>query len=258
MKAVSTEPDLTFQWPVEKGFPFVLFICVAGSLLAHAATFFLFQVVYPQRVTIPQPAPHVSLLTPSSPENVALLRWIEAEDPALIAGDNAVSPPGLAEVSYRSSFATPRTAPLGAPAEKPQEVRFPTAVDRLTITDQPAAPEPSPTAPSESLTSIRFTGALAARPLEKNAPLRASVRTAAPIKPTVLLIGVSASGEIQYQFLQQSSGDAAFDDLAVGHLPRLRFAPAEAAMTWAHATVAWGADAYAKELKPAPTDPGSR
>src|ERR1700733_6449459 len=130
MNVPPSEPDLTFHWPVEKGFPFVLFVCVAGSLFAHAATFFLFQVVYPQRVTIPQPAPHVSLLTPSSPENIALLRWIEAEDPALLANDNPVVPPGLAMVRYRPSFNTLRTEPLGSPVEKAPAVRFPRAEDR--------------------------------------------------------------------------------------------------------------------------------
>src|SRR5580704_14943328 len=103
MKAPVGAPDLTFSTPNDAGFPFILFLCVLGSLLAHAATFFLFQVVYPQRVTIPQPAPQVSLLTPSSAENMALLRWIEAEDPALVANDNPVVPPGLAEVRYRPS-----------------------------------------------------------------------------------------------------------------------------------------------------------
>src|SRR5579871_6950726 len=139
MKPAATPVDLTFSTPNDSGFPFVLFLCVLGSLLAHAATFFLFQVVYPQRVTIPQPAPRVSLLTPSSPENVALLRWIEAEDPALVASDHADAPPGLAEVRYRPSFARPRTAPLGAPEEQPHAVRYPPARDRLLPDTAPHA-----------------------------------------------------------------------------------------------------------------------
>lgn len=243
MNAPSTEPDLTFQWPTKAGFPFVLFLCVAGSLGAHAATFFLFQVVYPQRVTIPQPAPHVSLLTPSSPENLALLRWIEAEDPALIESDNAVPPPRLAEVRYRPSFAAPRTAPLGAPVEKPQEVRFPPAVDRLRVTEPTAASTPLNTVRGAP-TSIRFSGALEARLLTANPPLKTARLATAPVGPTVLLIGVNGPGEIRYQLLQQTSGDPALDDLAVAHLRRLTFAPAESTVTWAQAIFAWGADVY--------------
>lgn len=243
MNATPTEPDLTFHWPAEGGFPLVLFVCVVGSLFAHAATFFLFQVVYPQRVTIPQPAPHVSLLTPSSPENIALLRWIEAEDPALIARDNAVSPPALAEVRYRPSFAAPRTAPLGAPEEKAQDVRFPPPVDRLAAAETaPAANSSGPT--RDAPTSIHFAGSLASRPLAQNPPLQPLRRAFAPINPTVLLIGVTDEGEIRYQFIQQTSGSAPLDEVAADHLLRLRFAPGDAAITWAHATFAWGADVY--------------
>jgi hypothetical protein len=243
MKPPSTEPDLTFHWPVEKGFPFVLFVCVAGSLLAHATTFFLFQVVYPQRVTIPQPAPHVSLLTASSPENIALLRWIEAEDPALISSDNSIVPPGLVEVHYRPSFATLRTTPLGAPAEESSEVRFPPAVDQLSVLQSVGPSYPS-LAPLSSTTLLQFAGALAGRSLISSPPLDVIRRTTTPVNPTVLLIGVDQHGGVRLSFLQQPCGDSQLDALAIAHLSRLNFAPAETAVTWGHATFSWGADAY--------------
>jgi hypothetical protein len=246
MTAPSTEPDLTFQWPKEAGFPFLLFFCAVGSLAAHTATFFLFQVVYPQRVTIPQPAPHVSLLTPSSPENIALLRWIEAEDPALIASDNSVTPPMLAEVRHRPSFATPRTEPLGAPEEKPEYVRFPPAVEQLGIKD--SIQFSTPAAVSVGVpTLVHFDGALASRSLSQDPPLDPPRRVSSPVNPTVLLVGVSGDGEIRFRFLQQPSGDTALDEFAITHVSRLSFAPADPAMTWAHATFAWGLDAYAPE-----------
>lgn len=244
MNTPPSEPDLTFDWPAQKGFPYLLFICVAGSLGAHAATFFLFQVVYPQRVTIPQPAPYVSLLTPSSSENIAMLRWIEAEDPALISSDNVVLPPSLAEARYRPSFAAPRTAPLGPPAEKPEEILFPPAVDRLVVTE-PATDSLAAAPAVRSPTVVRFAGSLAARPLVRNPPLKAPRMATAPISPTVLLVGVNDQGEIRFPVLQQSSGDPKLDELAVDHLRRLAFAPAGALMTWAHVTFAWGADVYA-------------
>ncbi len=238
-----SEPDLTFHWPVEKGFPFILFLCVAGSLFAHTATFFLFQVVYPQRVTIPQPAPHVSLLTPSSPENIALLRSIEAEDPALIAADNTVPPPGLVVVQYRPSFAAPRTAPLGAPGEQVKEVAFPPAMDRIAALSP--ALVPAVAAPSaSSATVMEFAGALASRPVARNPPLAAPRLAVDPVSPTILLVGVNDSGEIRYPVLQQSAGDTKLDDLAISHVNRVSFAPAGAPMTWGYVTFAWGADAY--------------
>src|SRR5882757_7824418 len=113
MKAAPSETGLIFEWPERERFPFILFGCVFLSLVAHVATFFVFQVVYPQRVTIPPPPPQVSLLTASSPENQALLRWIAAEDPALVASARSVVPPGLLEVPYRPSYTTGHAVPLG-------------------------------------------------------------------------------------------------------------------------------------------------
>jgi hypothetical protein len=249
MKTAASELDLTFSTPNDSGFPFVLFVCVLGSLLAHAATFALFHVVYPERVTIPQPAPQVSLLTPSSPENVALLRWIEAEDPALIANDNPVVPPGLADVRYRPSFASPRTVPLGAPAEPSQGVRFPRAKDRLTTTDASASmPEPLPAAAVEK-TSIYYSGALTGRLLAQNPPIVFDYHASAHAEPTTLLLGVNDQGEVRFAVLQRSSGDPGLDALTLAHLRRITFAPAEAPMTWGFATVSWGSDAYSQGAK---------
>lgn len=253
MSAPVSEPDLTFQWPTEKGFPFVLFFCVLGSLLAHGATFVLFQVVYPERVTIPHPAPRVSLLTPTSPENIALLRWIEAEDPALIASESPVRPPSLVEVRYRPSFAEPRTDPLGAPDEAQRQIPFPPAVDRLVAREvAPVAPAPASSTPLP--TTIRFTGGLSSRSLENNPPLEFANPSTAPARPSEFLIGVDASGVVRFRFLQEASGDPSLDSVATAHLEKLRFAAAESPVTWGHAMVIWSLDAYAIEA-PAPATP---
>jgi len=244
MKTATPEADLTFATPDESGFPYILFFCVLGSLIAHAGTFFLFQVVYPQRVTIPQPAPQVSLLTPSSPENIALLRWIEAEDPALVANDNAAAPPGLAEVRYHPSFASPRTAPLGVPVETTAAVRFPRAKDRLAPTETANATAGVPSTIQDRATSIVFSGPLTTRSLTKNPPLAFQYRAVAPEEPTTLLVGVNDQGEVRFTLLQQSSGDPALDELAVAHLRKVSFAASKMPMTWGFATFAWGGDAY--------------
>jgi len=246
MKSPASEGGLTFSTRSEdSGFPYILFFCVFGSLLAHAGTFFLFQVVYPQRVTIPQPAPHVSLLTPSSPENIALLRWIEAEDPALIANDNPVAPPGLAQVRYRPSFTTPRTEPLGAPEEKTSAVRFPPAVDHLLPTPISLAPGPLPASVQVSVTTVSFTDGLGTRSLVKTPALNPAYRSTAPAEPTTLLIGVDSQGAVRFALTQHSSGDPSLDEVALAHLHNVTFAAAEAPMAWGFATFTWGADAYA-------------
>ncbi|MDR3401460.1 MAG: hypothetical protein P4L99_03090 [Chthoniobacter sp.] len=249
MKAPATEANLTFAIPDDSGFPYLLFFCVLGSLLAHAGTFFLFQVVYPQRVTIPQPAPHVSLLTPSSPENIALLRWIEAEDPALVANDNPVAPPGLVDVQYHPSFASPRTAPLGAPVEAAPAVRFPPAVDTLSPTSRSQPAPRTPAAIPAQGTSIVYSGTLSDRSLTKNPPLATPYRASAPAEPTTLLIGVDGQGAVRFSIVQHPSGDQGLDEMAAAHLKNVTFAASEAPITWGFATFSWGGDAYASASK---------
>jgi hypothetical protein len=245
MKEQPSGTVFNFSTPEDRGFPYILFLCVLGSFLAHAGTFFLFQVVYPQRVTIPQPAPRVSLLTPSSPENIALLRWIEAEDPALVANDNPVAPPGLVDVHYKPSFATPRTTPLGAPAEQVKGVQFPRAVDHLSVTGQSAPNSNLPGKLPVLPTSITFSGALASRPPKNNPPVAFSYHAADPADSTRALLGVTNTGEVRFAVLQQSSGDPALDEQALAHLKQVTFGPAATPLTWGFATYSWGTDAYA-------------
>lgn len=245
MSSPSTEPDLTFQWRSETGFPFLLFFCVLGSLFAHTATFFLFQVVYSQHVTIPQPAPHVSLLTPSNPENAALLRWIEAEDPALVANSESAPPPGLAEVRYVPSFAAPHTAPLGAPVEKSPDVRFPPAVDHLAPNPLSAG-LPTSAPASVAPTIWHFPKSLAGRPVQQSAPMTFTHQATTPVEPTVLLMGVNAEGQVRFSLVQQTSGDPLLDDVAVNYLRRTVFQAADSPMTWTFVTCVWGSDAYTK------------
>jgi len=249
MKTSAPQADLTFATAEDSGFPYVLFFCVFGSLVAHTATFFLFQVVYPQRVTIPQPAPHVSLLTPSSPENIALLRRIEAEDPALVANDKPTAPPGLVAAHYQPSYTSPRTAPLGPPVERTQGVRFPPAEDRLTPIDSvKTAPAANPALPAKN-TSITFAGGLAGRTLANNPGISLNYHASEAAEATTLLIGVSAEGKVLYSLVQHPSGDPALDEQAIEHLRNVTFERASASVAWGFATFSWGGDAYAPASK---------
>ena len=249
MKATATDPGLTFDWPRRGRFPFILFGCVAASLFAHAATFFLFQVADPIRTSLPRSAPQVSVLTPSSPEAIALLHWIDAQDPALVATANSVAPPGLFDIAYRPSYAIKRTAPLG-PVEQPVAVAFPPARDPLAIIGSADARPPAPPAVSAPHpTTIIFSSALAARAPTPLPPLALKTHTAEPVEPTRLLIGVTDRGEVRFIFPQSSSGNPALDEQAAAHLQTLAFTPGDAPITWATATIAWGDDTYGENPK---------
>jgi len=250
MKAPAPDPGLTFDWPRREGFPFILFGCITASFFAHAATFFLFQVADPLRTSLPRSAPQVSVLTPSSPEAIALLHWIDAQDPALVATANSVTPPGLFDLSYRPSYATMRTAPLG-PVEQAVTVAFPPARDPLSIiTSADTKPAPSPAVSLPHPTTVIFSSALDDRAPTPLPALVVKTRTTEPVEPTRHLIGVTDRGEVRFVFLQSSSGNPSLDDQAAAHLQTLTFTPNDAPITWVTAIVTWGDDAYAQILNP--------
>jgi hypothetical protein len=228
----------------------VLFGCVFLSLVAHIATFFIFQVVYPQRVTIPPPAPQVALLTGSSPENESLLRWIAAEDPALVASAHSVAPPNILAVPYRPSFATVRTNPRGS-VEAQEPMPFPPARSPLAII-RSAAPRSTPvsSAGTSAPTHVAFSSALEGRALIKPAEFTWKSKAVQPLSPFRALVGVTGPGEVRFTFLQHPSGNDSADAEALAQLGRLSFAPAEAPITWALATITFGADAYGENPPP--------
>jgi hypothetical protein len=53
------------------------------SLMAHALCFYVFQIVYPTPVALLPPPGRVTFIAPDSEEGRTLLRWIDAEDPAV-------------------------------------------------------------------------------------------------------------------------------------------------------------------------------
>ena len=249
MNPAAKPPAMTFAWETPRKLAVVLPGFLVLSLLAHAATFFLFQIVYPEHVTIAAPPPTVSLLDPQRPDHQALLRLIEAEDPAPVTAAQAVIPPALLDVRYRPSYETVRTFPQTL-AEPSVVVQFPPPRDPLTIirSAAPAAPGPAP-ARAPGVTRLAFSGDLAARALVRNPPVAFQTHRAAPLESARFLIGVTDRGEVRFVFLQSSCGDPATDEAAAAHLAQLSFSPGDAPITWAHAAFTWGDDVYAAKPK---------
>lgn len=236
---------MTFAWANPKGWAAAMPGFLLLSVVSHAATFFLFQIVYSDRVTIAPPVPTVSLLDPRRPDHQALLRLIEAEDPAPVAAVQALVPRQLLDVPYRPSYATVRTFPQTLP-EPEVAAQFPPPRDPFAII-RSAAPAPAESAPPlpPSATRVAFSGALADRAVVRTAPIAFQTRAATSLFPARFLIGVTDRGEVRFVFLQSSCGDLAADDEAAAHLARVSFSPGENPMTWGHAVFQWGDDVYA-------------
>src|ERR1700746_1124046 len=79
----SAAEPLLFSWDSPRGEKLAITIFLALSLVAHALCFYIFQVVYPPTVALLPPPARVALITPASEEGRTLLRWIDAEDPAV-------------------------------------------------------------------------------------------------------------------------------------------------------------------------------
>src|ERR1043165_3666993 len=75
--------DLVFGWKRPGRGKWTLSGFLLASLAVHAFGFYLFQIIYPPAVALLPPPGRVSLIAPTSDEGRQLLRWIEAEDPAL-------------------------------------------------------------------------------------------------------------------------------------------------------------------------------
>jgi hypothetical protein len=255
---LATEP-LLFSWDSTQRRRAAILAFLALSLLAHAACFYVFQVVYPPAVTLLPPPARVALITPVSEEGRTLLRWIDAEDPA------------VAFTTHRPPEARLRALPKvehvpSYHAMEPTLKELPRLeVDSRTPDSQPpdAVPLVRPKSVSTAgpiSTSVSFSSELDAFGVATlPAPKFIASNREAP-EAIRFHVAVSSLGEIRYCFPMNSSGDPGLDEQARLYLARCRFhrnAPdngkSNAALTWGIATIEWGSDI----ARPQARQPGS-
>ncbi len=255
--AQSAAEPLIFSWDSPRGEKLAITVFLAISLVAHAVCFYIFQIVYPPTVALLPPPARVTLITPASEEGRTLLRWIDAEDPAL-------------------AFTTRR----------PQETRL-RALPKAEHVPSYSAIEPTlknipPAERDLRIPSCQPPGAVHfAR--QKTAPPLRVVKTfvsfsndlktfGAPILPEPAFLGsneempetiqfrlaVSKLGEVRYCFPINSSGDSALDEQARMYVTRCRFqqnaanaGKADSFLTWGTATIVWGNDIARPQPAPA-------
>src|SRR3954469_17961086 len=133
--SASAVNELVFRWEKPGRGKWTLSGFLLLSLAAHAFGFYLFQIVYPPAVALLPPPGRVSLIAPDSDEARQLLRWIEAEDPALASTTQAppdtkalVLPTIQHAPSYLGRQPLLKDLPPGPPALHIPSARPPTPV----------------------------------------------------------------------------------------------------------------------------------
>jgi hypothetical protein len=252
----TADATLLFNWEAPRRRQLAIVTFIAGSLILHVLCFYIFQIVYrPTLVLLPPPA-RVNLITPSSEEGRTLLRWIEAEDPALASA--TLRPPDarghtLPKLQHVPSYLSEDPKLKEAP---------PLVVDLRPPSAQPPGPVPMlhrqvPPAPREIPTRVFFSKELTDLGATQFPSTKFSASTNEQPNNVRFRIGIGVRGEVRYCFPLNSSGDPALDQLARQHLALARF-PARASsakagaarstidtprdLIWGTATVEWGND----------------
>ena len=258
----ATTNDLVFGWEKPGRGKWTLTGFLLGSLGLHAFGFYLFQIVYPPAVALLPPPGRVSLIAPDTDEGRQLLRWLEAEDPAL-ASTTQPAPDAramvLPTIQHAPSYLGRQPALKDLPPAPPA-LRIPSA--------RPPAPVEKPSAPAQIITkpvptAIRFSPEFESSIAPQIPELKFNPATRESPEPARFLIAVNEKGEVRYCFLKSSSGDAALDEQARKYLSLTRFpsirnspSPAVASLTWGIATLEWGNDlTLPASPNPAPSAP---
>jgi hypothetical protein len=226
------------------------------SLVLHALCFYIFQIVYPPTVALLPPPARVMLISPDDPESLGLLRWVEAEDPALATttqrtpeAKSFVLPP----IEHRPFYATHqpklRTLPPLAP-----DLRIPSSAA--------VGPVLPPQMKGKTTGLTRKTMALFADlPPGLGDPIFADFkfRLTRPDAPANarFRVAIDEGGAIRFCFLIESSGDPALDEQGRNFLQLCRFSPSRTGtrenaapinatgLFWTATTILWGNDVTA-------------
>jgi hypothetical protein len=240
--------DLVFRWEKPGRGKWTLTGFVFASLGLHAFGFYLFQIVYPPAVTLLPPPGRVSLISPDTDEGRQVLRWLEAEDPAL-ASTTQLAPDAkalvLPTIQHAPSYLGRQPALKDLPPA-PNALRIPSAHPPAPVA-QPSTPIQIVTKPAP--TAVRFSPELDSLIAPQTPELKFTASTREPPETARFAVAVNEKGEVRYCFVQVSSGDAALDEqarryLALTRFPAFRNSPKSgiADLTWGFANIEWGND----------------
>jgi hypothetical protein len=262
MNSVASEPaaePLLFTWDSPRRQNTALAALLVLSLVAHALCFYVFQIVYPTPVALLPPPARVTFIAPDSEEGRTLLRWIDAEDPAVAFTTHP--PPGarlgaLPKTDHLPSYSTVKPILKEIPPLKPDL--------RLPSSRPPSAVHPVARKAAFAIHTARTYISFSKELDQFGAPTLppSGFATSNEETPETLRFRVAVDdlGEIRYCFPINSSGDPALDDQARLQVVRSRFSQkretgnkAGSALVWGIATIQWGSDVARPQQAPAAT-----
>jgi len=257
MNASTTAP-LLFNWDAPRQRNLAITGFLIASFAAHAACFYLFQIVYPPTVSLTPAPQRVNLINPNSEQGATLLRWIDAEDPALVSTTRR--PPEakrylLGKVQHIPSYFASEPALKETP---------PLTVDLRVPSAQPPGPVPAslrdPASPIGVVpTKVTFSNELDRLGQPRFVPTKFKASTHEPAQNAQFRIAVDPQGAVRYCFALSSSGDTALDEqareyLALGRFP-IRSTSTGNSLVWGIATIEWGNDVAAVNATSTPGAP---
>lgn len=257
---------LIFSWAPPRKRRRALIVFLIFSFLLHALCFYIFQIVYPPTVALLPPPARMTLISPDNAESLALLRWVEAEDPALATTTQ--------RTSEAKSFVLPPTEhhPFYATHQPKLRTLPPPAPDLSIPSTAAVGPVPPPQMKVAATGLTRKTMALFADlPPNLGDPIFADFkfRLTRPDAPANarFRVAIDGRGAIRFCFLIESSGDPALDEQGRNFLQLCRFKspsrtgtnenvppPTATGLFWTTTTILWGNDlASTATASPAPS-----
>ena len=255
---VAAEP-LLFSWDSPRWRRTTLAAFLVLSLVAHALCFYVFQIVYPTPVALLPPPARVTFIAPDSEEGRTLLRWIDAEDPA-VAFTTHLAPGArlgaLPKTEHMPSYSTVGPILKGLPTLKP-DLRIPSSRPPCAVH---SAARKATSARGSARTHISFSNELD----QFGVPSFPKSEFAASNEDTPealrFRVAINELGEIRHCLPINSSGDPALDEQARLQLVRSRFPQnrrasdrPDSVLVWGIATVQWGGDVARPQQAPAAT-----
>jgi hypothetical protein len=248
MSAEVSASPLLFNWqpPRPRKLSIVAFLC--GSVILHGICFYLFQIIYAPAIVLLPPPARVSLITTDSEEGRTLLRWVDAEDPALASATQRPTESrqrALPRIQHIPSYVAE-----GPKLKQPP----PLAVDTRAPSVHPpgAVPTPRPASPpplARVATRISFSEEVSSLGPARVGPIAFAASNQETPQAIRFRIAVAPDGAVQHCFPLNSSGDPALDEQARRQVVLARFPSRDATApqgdmsdVWGIATVEWGND----------------